>query len=558
LDVQDTDAVVKADRTLTLFMVNTIADNACKFTSEGGHVLIVGKETKEYVEVSITDTGKGMTHEEVAHVFDRTYTGGHGYGLLNCKGIIEKYKKISSIFQICDIRCESDLGKGSRFSFRLPIGIRKVKSSNAISSPLKGLLLFLFLLPLKTYAQIGNAVYYADKVYHCNITAHYDSTLIYADSALAVIKVTPLKNENDSSMCNNVLLSIYNERAVAALALHKWKLYHANNDAYTALFNNLSADKTLGSYVRTMQQSENNKNVAIVILILLFVLIFPVYYFLYYRHLLYNRYCVERINGINQVLLSDKTDDEKLAFISRLWDERMGERNNLRQSSLISQLSDIVEQIKNALSKSISVYRDLQTNIELAQDELERTLYENGKLHISNAVLDNCLSTLKHETMYYPSRIAQLIDGSDSNLESISELVNYYKELYAMLSAQAMLQVNSVKFKLNIELRDYLFELLAKACGKKKVEYTIKEKNETYVTITVTMAGLQLTDIEIQRFFTPLTSNLDMMLCRQIVREIGEMTNMRGCGILALRDAEGQINVEIILSKKICKILKLS
>ncbi len=46
----------------------------------------------------IADTGKGMDEERLAHVFNRTYTGGHGFGLLNCKGIIEKYKKVSSIF----------------------------------------------------------------------------------------------------------------------------------------------------------------------------------------------------------------------------------------------------------------------------------------------------------------------------------------------------------------------------------------------------------------------------------------------------------------------------
>ena len=43
LDVEPTDAVVKADRILTLFMINTIADNARKFTPEGGKVTISAK-----------------------------------------------------------------------------------------------------------------------------------------------------------------------------------------------------------------------------------------------------------------------------------------------------------------------------------------------------------------------------------------------------------------------------------------------------------------------------------------------------------------------------------
>ena len=37
-------------------------------------------------------------------------------------------------------------------------------------------------------------------------------------------------------------------------------------------------------------------------------------------------------------------------------------------------------------------------------------------------ILDNCLSTLKHETMYYPSRIRQLVDEPDGQLEAIDEL----------------------------------------------------------------------------------------------------------------------------------------
>ena len=126
LDVQPTAAKVKADRTLTLFMINTIADNARKFTPAGGKVTVSAEEHDKYVEIVIADTGKGMDEEQLAHVFDRTYTGGHGFGLLNCKGIIEKYKKVSSIFNICHIEAESEVGKGSVFRFRLPKGIGRM------------------------------------------------------------------------------------------------------------------------------------------------------------------------------------------------------------------------------------------------------------------------------------------------------------------------------------------------------------------------------------------------------------------------------------------------
>lgn len=130
LEVRPTDAVVKADRTLTLFMINTIADNARKFTPSGGKVMIsaqVAASKDSYVEISIADTGKGMDEHTLSHVFDRTYTGGHGFGLLNCKGIIDKYRKMSTLFSVCHIHAESEEGKGSRFSFRLPCGIRRMQ-----------------------------------------------------------------------------------------------------------------------------------------------------------------------------------------------------------------------------------------------------------------------------------------------------------------------------------------------------------------------------------------------------------------------------------------------
>ena len=125
LNVEPTDAVVKADKVLTLFMINTLADNARKFTEREGKVNISAKTNDSYVEIVVEDTGKGMTEEQLEHLFDHKIEGGHGFGLLNCKGIIEKYRKISQIFSVCHIGATSALGKGSRLYFRLPKGIAR-------------------------------------------------------------------------------------------------------------------------------------------------------------------------------------------------------------------------------------------------------------------------------------------------------------------------------------------------------------------------------------------------------------------------------------------------
>lgn len=116
LSVEKTDATVKADKILTLFMVNTIADNARKFTPEGGTVTVSATETPGYVEISVRDTGKGMSEEELSGIFDHKVYNGHGFGLMNCRGIIDKYKKISSIFNVCYLSAESEPGRVVVFS----------------------------------------------------------------------------------------------------------------------------------------------------------------------------------------------------------------------------------------------------------------------------------------------------------------------------------------------------------------------------------------------------------------------------------------------------------
>jgi hypothetical protein len=143
---------------------------------------------------------------------------------------------------------------------------------------------------------------------------------------------------------------------------------------------------------------------------------------------------------------------------------------------------------------------------------------------VSNSVLDNCLSTLKHETMYYPSRIRQLID--QGNMESVSEVVGYYRELYNLLSQQAMSQVERVKLHLqplqhgilgDETLVRYLFEILKK---QKPVDMSFAPLDKKYIEVTSHLSPQ-----------SPQLSAIDQLLCRQIVRDHGEATNRRACSI---------------------------
>ena len=593
LTVQPTDATVKADRTLTLFMINTIADNARKFTPAGGEVVVSAKSHQAFVEISVEDTGKGMDEETLEHIFDRTYTGGHGFGLLNCKGIIDKYRKISSLFSPCNIQAESEPGKGSRFTFRLPCGIRKMQMilmlafmliGCNIPSAVQGRARNFFSLHRtdkhRTNRNAGNkqtsrllqlAASYADSAYFSNINGTYERTLTMADSSRSYLNryyltlnpdgkylmvAHPKKGTaaeihwlHDSLPTDyEVILDIRNESAVAALALHKWELYDSNNKVYTQLFRERSADNSLDNYVRTMQTSENSKAVAIVLLIILLLQLPLAYYLLYYRHILRYRYAVEKINGINTVLLSGDSNTDKLKKISLIWTPQGS--NNVRKAQLFPQLNDVVERISQALKQSIEMQQNEATNIEMAEDELHRAEYENGKLHIANSVLDNCLSTLKHETMYYPSRIRQLIDSTPEDVTSLQELVDYYKAIYTMLSAQAMEQVEGT-VKCDADLLAYLRKLITG--GVKNFTYQEATSSSAYVTCQYILHDIPFDATRHPRLFTPLTSDLKYLVARQIVREIGEATNLRGCGILAKPSSDGKLMIEIVLPEKIIK-----
>ena len=506
LQVEPTEAVVKADKVLTLFMLNTLADNARKFTEKDGQVKVSATEGDQYVEIAVEDTGNGMTEEQLAHLFDHKIVEGHGFGLLNCKGIIEKYRKISQIFSVCSIAATSQLGQGTRLFFRLPKGVLRL------------ILILLSFGTLTVQAQgftpLEKASAFADSAYFSNIHGTFERTMQFADSCRYYLNahyksLNPkgsdlMLAEGDASLTfpeikwfhngvktnYNVILDIRNESAVAALALHQWHLYNYNNRIYTQLFKEMSADNSLSEYCRAMQQSQTNKTVGVILLVLLLVSIVPAWYLLYYRHRLYDRFM--------------KDQQRETAF-------------------------------------------------ELLDDEIRRLELEDSNLHVTNAVLDNCLSTLKHETMYYPSRICQLLDAGD--MASLAEVATYYRELYGILSAQAMHQVAPTKLHLKSlqhgilgdeNLVRYLFEILKKQSGEKRPDIQYLPQDGPYVEIHISMPQLKLTEEQARDLFTPSKNHLPYLLCRQIIRDHGEATNRRGCGIYATLK-EGITNMIITL-----------
>lgn len=113
-------ASVQADKDRIRQVIVNLLHNAIKFTAPGGTITVSSRMEGGAVTVDIADTGRGIPREDLPHVFERFYKGdrarageGTGLGLAIVKHIIGAHGG--------GIRVESEEGRGSTFSFSLPI-----------------------------------------------------------------------------------------------------------------------------------------------------------------------------------------------------------------------------------------------------------------------------------------------------------------------------------------------------------------------------------------------------------------------------------------------------
>lgn len=114
--------LVEADISMIDRVLQNLIDNAVKYCKEGDTINIeIDTKNPQTVEVRVADSGQGIKQEDLEHVFQRYYKGREdrqstGLGLAIVKKIIELHQS--------SIRVFSQLGKGTTFSFDLPIANR--------------------------------------------------------------------------------------------------------------------------------------------------------------------------------------------------------------------------------------------------------------------------------------------------------------------------------------------------------------------------------------------------------------------------------------------------
>lgn len=117
----DSNAIIFVDEYILNTVLNNLISNAIKFTQEGGTVTINSLFSSDGVEITVQDTGIGISSDDIQKLFNPdthfstkgTYSeSGSGLGLLLCKEMIEKHGG--------NISVESKLNEGSIFKVFFP------------------------------------------------------------------------------------------------------------------------------------------------------------------------------------------------------------------------------------------------------------------------------------------------------------------------------------------------------------------------------------------------------------------------------------------------------
>jgi signal transduction histidine kinase len=120
-DIEPSLPLVNADHARVTQILTNLIDNAFNYTPEGGNIRLSAKANGDYVFVSVSDTGIGISEENQKKIFERFFRAedeqvqaipGTGLGLAIVRSLIEMHGGI--------LQVDSTLGEGSTFTFNLP------------------------------------------------------------------------------------------------------------------------------------------------------------------------------------------------------------------------------------------------------------------------------------------------------------------------------------------------------------------------------------------------------------------------------------------------------
>jgi signal transduction histidine kinase len=119
-DIDPSLGLVEADERKLKQVLFNLLSNAVKFTPQGGRVTLAASRVEDEVEISVRDTGVGISAEDQAKIFEEFYQvgpgktqEGTGLGLSLTRRLVELHGG--------SLRVKSELGAGSTFSFTLPL-----------------------------------------------------------------------------------------------------------------------------------------------------------------------------------------------------------------------------------------------------------------------------------------------------------------------------------------------------------------------------------------------------------------------------------------------------
>ena len=288
---------------------------------------------------------------------------------------------------------DSKVGEGSRFWFRLPKGVRRMLSV---------LCLLMVGFPSLCCGEglLEQASAFADSVYYANVEGRYHDALIYADSSFHYL------NKHHRQYAAEYIDTLTSTRGEADVETRWWLSDYATD-------------------YHTILDVRNELAVANLAL----------------HRLSEYRYNNRIYNDLYKLVSEDCTLIDYCNRMQRYY-------SNTSVAVLICLLLVVGYLIIIAytfMHRVVRTYRD----IESVEDDERRARHEESRLHVQNMVLDNCLSTLKHETIYYPNRIKQLVGrlGSEDERRQMHELVSYYRVIFSTLAGCASRQLEEVTFR---------------------------------------------------------------------------------------------------------------